>query len=975
DQATRRAIAELPARERAIVVNRTTDGESASGHAADVAADSLASLAAFTEPVIDAISLQPGFSQTTTFGLDDISSLVRVTEGRLPEPCNGGATCEAIRITPFAIPDGPGTLGFKDDLGAMRVTIVGVGELEPGLPLDPLTANGIVVLMDGVAPLDASPRLADVARTRFWVAPLAPDRTHAWTLDTLADQINGLERALAADDAAFVVTTPDLAVGTVQAQIATASGRLVFIASLIVAVLLAFAVFAAAMDREDVGLEHRRLRIHGAAPRHLLLFVVLEAALPALIGAVVGALVAAAVVAGLGASQGATPAEILRISLLRPGALAVLAAIGGCAAVAVGLGIHPESGQWVRPRAIALAVLPVAAVLAWDRLKRGPIDAAEFATNATGPGTVLLPGLLGLSVILGSLVIAPPIFRWLARAARRAPLSLRLSAVSVARDPLRPAATMTLLAFSLGSAVFALSYGATIRQGAADTAAFATGMDLRVEALGPQPQFAEALYPLLGGNEIQPAAELPPGTELHPIRIQAARSASGSQISILGIEPAAIPKLREWRSDYAALAPEALETAIAMPGDWELPGHALATGQLEVILNVEVHGDPIRLAAVIERADGGFLTVALGDLKDGRQTLRAPLFEGLDPVGPNPGLPADFPTGWRIVALLASNGGPAGAIGASSGARQEADITVNDLDGVVQPGQVVHLDVSGSHAAQIVRQPAPTDGRILPAIVSPDLAADVDAAGVLLIQLGGSATLPVRPIAIAAHFPMLTEPGRSFVIIDEAPFLTLLNADLPGTGGPTGVLIRVDGPTAAARDTTARAIAATLRAGPRPAFRIAVRADLEAAQAKDPFAIGVGWSLAIGAAAGVLLSVAGMLLAVAGRLQDERGELAELEETGVPPRMLARLVVLQASIVSTIGLVVGGSIGLALGWVGAASIAVGGSGAAAVPPLRLIAPFGTIAILLIGVAIGIAVLSWIVARVGLTGRLLHEAPR
>ena len=68
---------------------------------------------------------------------------------------------------------------------------------------------------------------------------------------------------------------------------------------------------------------------------------------------------------------------------------------------------------------------------------------------------MLLPGALGLSVILGSLVLLPPILRWAARRTRRAPIGIRLATISVAREPLRPAAVMTLLAFSVGAVVFA----------------------------------------------------------------------------------------------------------------------------------------------------------------------------------------------------------------------------------------------------------------------------------------------------------------------------------------------------------------------------------------------------------------------------------------------------------------------------------------------------------------------------------------
>src|SRR5439155_21374 len=88
--------------------------------------------------------------------------------------------------------------------------------------------------------------------------------------------------------------------------------------SLIVAVLLAFAVFAAAVDRDDVALEYRRLRVHGAGRLQLATFVAAEAAIPAVIGAILGWLGAAAIVGLIGVSQGAPLAALPPARARRP---------------------------------------------------------------------------------------------------------------------------------------------------------------------------------------------------------------------------------------------------------------------------------------------------------------------------------------------------------------------------------------------------------------------------------------------------------------------------------------------------------------------------------------------------------------------------------------------------------------------------------------------------------------------------------
>jgi hypothetical protein len=957
DLATQKALAELEPRERAIQVNRFGDGAIAEEHADEAVRAALTGLTDFTQPVVAAISFQPRLVDTRYFGLDNLAARVIVTEGRLPEPCREANACEAIRVGEFVFgPDGPGSIGYTEQLDQMRFTIVGVGRLKPGLPLDPLAQYPFVALVDGVAELATAPALADAPRTRFWVAPLEPTRTHAWTLAALTERVDVVERRLASEDSGFTVQSPEVAFGAIQARTAIAAGRLVFIGSFIVAVLLAFAVFAAAVEREDVGLEVRRLRIHGATLGQRLLFVAAEAAAPSVAGALLGWLAAAAVVAAIGLSQGATPLEILGVSLFEPFSLAVISGIAVLAAIAVGLGIHPESGRLIRPRLIAVAVLPAAAILVWDRISRGRVSAEELAAQAAGPGTVLLPGFLGLSVILLSLVVMPPVFRRLARVGRRWPLALRLGLISIAREPLRPTATMTLLAFSLGAAVFALGYAATLRQGAADSAAFTTGMDLRVQPLDPTFEVAADVHYRLD--------QAPPiDVELYPIHSEAGRTATDRQLTIVGIEPEAIPRLRGWRSDFSSSTPAELAAAIALPGDWRLPGHALGPRTRVIPIQVTASGDPIALTMVVESEDGRFWYVPLGDLREGTHEMRAELYAEGDV------LPEDFTSGWRVVAFVASNGGPAGALGEHAGERQQADIRIAGLEDLFASDVSHHIDVSGSHRSQVVRPPAPTDGLVLPAVVSPGLEDDVDGDGVLRIRYSDGLEVAVRPVATTELFPTVTEAGQNIVVVDGRPLATALDAEAQGRGAATDVLVRSDDPA------VLQAVETRLTAGVFSGVAVISRAALETDEALDPFALGVAWSLAVGAIAGVGLSLAGMLLAAVARLRDERGDLAELEEQGVRPGSLAWLAVVQTLVVAVVGLAIGAAIGLGLGWLTAASIAVGGSGVLPVPPLRLAAPWAAIGLLLLGVLAGLAVVITAIARRHFSGALVREDER
>ena len=125
----------------------------------------------------------------------------------------------------------------------------------------------------------------------------------------------------------------------------------------------------------------------------------------------------------------------------------------------------------------------------------------------------------------------------------------------------------------------------------------------------------------------------------------------------------------------------------------------------------------------------------------------------------------------------------------------------------------------------------------------------------------------------------------------------------------------------------------------------------------DPFAIGIVWGLAIGAIAGLLLSLLGVLLAASSELRDERGELWELEAQGTTPRSLTSLVVLRTVAMCAVGTVTGIVLGVVLGWFVASAVGLGGEGSIPVPSLALVAPWDVIVLIaaVLLLVIGLAV--------------------
>jgi hypothetical protein len=924
DLATRAALADLSPADRTISLHLSTQDGTRDADVDRIARDALRPVLDLTDPILAVRIYQPATEWFRILAIDSLADQVDLTDGRLPAPCSMGTTCEALRMG-TAGPEGVAGIGTTVELAGTRIEIVGTAQPRPDLPIQVLQLDAPVLAVDGLSTIQESPALLDIGRTNYWFAPIDAAEAHSWTLAGLAERTDAVDRSLSQANVSLVFSTPEVTLRTVHQRTQVALGRLVFISSLIVGVLLAFAAFAAAIERSDVGLEDRRLRAAGASRGARVLFVVGEALVPAIAGALVGELGAAVAIGALAANQGLPVATVLGLALLEPAGLALTALLVALALVATILGIHPATGRLLQPRIVVAAVLPAGLILVWQRLSAGPVSPDQLAAEATSPASVLLPGALGLSVILGSLVLLPPVLRWLARRTRRAPIGIRLATISVAREPLRPAAVMTLLAFSVGAIVFGQTYAATLRQGAADQAAFLTGMDVRLQSLEADIPFSLFVVPQIE------AGVLGPDVEVQPMIREFGRTATGTQLTLVGFDATAIDRLKGWRSDFSPSDPATLGSAIHLDGSWDMAGHVLPGEPTAVSVAVDYHGDPIEVSIVVEDPLGGVQFVQAGTLVQGHQVLGAE-------IGRTPGLelmPPGRPRTWRILGLEVQNGGDASENGANAGRRQTGDLTVQGLPELFDPAVPVHVDVADLSAV-LLRAPAPTDNLVLPAIVSPDLETDVDPTGVLDVTFGQGLRLRVRPVGTTTRFPSIPDPGP-VLVLDYAPLRLAINTQQPGAGQPNQLLLGTPSDARTAEVLTA------LQQGAYPRLVIASRPDIEAARANDPFAIGVVWGLVVGAIAGLLLSLLGVLLATASELRDERAELWELEAQGTTPRALVRLVVLRTLAMCLAGTLTGVAMGIALGWFVASSVGVGAEGSAPNPPLALVAPWAFIA--------------------------------
>ena len=198
-------------------------------------------------------------------------------------------------------------------VGTGRLDALPLGALPP--PAGSIDASASFLVTDGVAPLLSIQALDIVPRTFTWTRVLDPAAVHPWNTNRTLNGLASAEAAFAGivDDAFVAQPTVPLRAEATRGRAAAAFALIA--AGLAATVLLAFAAFAAAEQRDDVAEELRRLKAMAARRRHLGALVLGEAAVPALVGVLAGAAIAVAatvVVASGGADAPATSGGGLR---------------------------------------------------------------------------------------------------------------------------------------------------------------------------------------------------------------------------------------------------------------------------------------------------------------------------------------------------------------------------------------------------------------------------------------------------------------------------------------------------------------------------------------------------------------------------------------------------------------------------------------------------------------------------------------
>ena len=954
DRAIHDALAERTAVARSVVVARTSEQLSDDEPSDGLAGAALAVLSGEVDPVMRITWFRLDAGTSTALAFDDIDRWTTALVGRLSRPCRPDAACEAAVLVES--PDDVGQLPASFDFGQLHVTVVGAAQLRTQAPFSfPPASTSPIVLINGVG-ATTDGRLATLPRTSYWIATLVPERVHPWSIQALSNALTDMERSVPTADRTMVVEPPDGAIQAASTATAVLTGRIAFVGSMIFTMLLAFAAFAGTVGRADVAAEHARLARYGGGRLQMVWFVVVDAVAPTVVGVVIGIVLACASIAAIASGGPTSWTDLLAGTFSREGSWMLVAGAAIASMIAVAVGAWPKSGRFIRSREVLIGLIAALAVASWDRATRGPLSSIEIA--ARGPWTVLVPSMIALVVIALGVAILPRVFMVAARLTSRAPLSLRLAVISMAREPLRPAATLTLMTLAMSSLVVGLGYATTAHQTAVDQAAFATGMDVRIDPTGNDRSFvSRVITPLSDGA-------LGPDVRAYPVLKFEGFTVGGQPLTVVGLQPGALPELSGWRTDFAAATTGDLARAISDDGPWQQPGHPLPAGirRLDVTVTATT-GDgfdssPVVVEAVVDTADGQIRRIGLGSISSsGRQSFSRPLFNDIEAGRLEPGQPV----GWKVIGLLVS------LEEEDLGRRHHLTIAVDDMPELGLPAAGAVVDLSPGQAVAFLRAAAPTDGRTFPAIVSDYLYLAAGTPPSLEVKIGPTDVISLRPIAAARWFPTITEPRRDFAVMDLAPLMTALNAEVPGLGDPNEVLVRTAG------DRQDSVVSAAISSRPFAPTVVQTRAALEAAGETDPIEIGAIVAFLIGSIAGLILAFAGILMSTAADLRDERGDLADLEEQGVSPAAVQRLIIARPVSIATVALALGLALGSGLLGLATGTLTATPDGRAVVPPVLVVLPLAGLVAIVVVVVVTLVSVIGLVARRQYAGGLLREA--
>ncbi len=888
-------------------------------------------------------TISDGVGGTYYFGAaDGLSSLIRITDGRAPTSCTP-TRCEVVAVGP-GTPAPPAESGLVVVGRAVRSEpLLLAGSFDPG-------DGAPILLADGVAAAAQLTYLEQFQRAYAWVGPVDLQRVNALGVDGYLAA--SAQASIVLNRSRLSLTSPDQQLRAEADRADLSSRRFALLGGAATALLLGFGVIGAIGLRRDHVATAALLRRRGARTRHVVVLAGVAATVPALAGAVLGAALGALGVAALAKGEG-LPAWATALAALRTATPAVtLGAVAAAVVVAITLLSGASAKAAWRGVDIVVVAGAVAAALA---LARGAVTATSLQ-QGFDPLLVALPVL---AAVCGGLLVGrawPPLTTAAARLVPRRLLAPRLALVGAVRNPLRPVATAAFLAAAVGIVTFAGAYQATLRQGAADQAAFAVPLDANAR-VGPSLR-----QPLeVATVEQYRAAGLQPYGVVRSVSTVRINSAQAVTPDLIGVDPAVLPLLHGWQDVVGASDPATVAGSMTATGT--SAGMTVPAGATSVSFPAQGNVSDLDIAVWLRLPDGRDTPVELTDTGAGSVSGR---------------LAAPAPAGARLFALTLieseigntrrqhheGEGGTAlpaltGTVSLGAPSYDVAATAPDDWSGwgsgeaTVTGDSQLRIGYSLTGAEVVARAGFATEPA-LPVLVDPDTAA-LAVNGVLDVNVGARVPIVATVVGVLPRFP---DAGPRFVLADARALADRLDARDPGTGSVSEVWL------AAAPGVDA---GAALARAPFDLLRVDLRQDRESRLAGDPVAVGAAGLLAGSALLAFVVALLALVLLVVAERRDESAQLYAWESDGVSPGTLRRSLFLRAVAVVAIGVPGGVVIGLLLSRITTALVRVTAVGGIPVPPLTTaVTPLWTV------IALSVGVLTGVVACAVLTAAALRE---
>ncbi len=836
-------------------------------------------------------------------GVEGLGPHVTLTSGRLPRRCTP-ERCEVVRLRGAgALPDAPGLRLVEVGTGALRSSrlfgdflaptdnALSDREVAPALQEsaryhrpDPAP----LVVAEGIDALVSAPALANTYRSYAWVWPLAPGLPRLWQIHDLVGRSEQARASLSAGSIGYSVQAPVQELRAMEQSATVAGRRLLLVGGEAAALLFAFAVLAARSMRRDLEAARRRLTWYGARRWHLWFLTVIESTVVAVVGAAVGWVVGVLVGGVVADRAGAPVAAVLRESAFSPGGIALAAGVVLLATtvIVISTSVQSKPGARIGPIDVAavVALLVVAAALAG-----GAADSSRVAEDQ-GAGLVLLllPGLIAFAAAVVAARLFGPLVR-LAGRLSRGNVGARLAAITLGRGPGAAGVTVAFLTLAFALALLAEGYRATLVQADRDRASFAVPLDVVVR------EDLRALVPVLDAAPLERYAAAGSGSTAVPIlriRTSVGNAEGIGGVTLLGLPPDEIPRLRGWRSGFSDRSRADLAALVQPSTPVALQGLPLGSR-----LRFQAGAGLVSLRASIATPDGRFSSLDLGRLSPTGQTrfdaalperLRGGTLVALELVPP------------RLIDRGADAGRPLSGRVRITGLEGHSWIGEGGIDVErTENGLDLEYRISQQSEARL-RVGQATDSQVPNVIVTPRLARLADGEGGALALAVGGRRIPVRVSAVVERFP--GTDGEA-AIGDIGALATAVSTQVPGAGRTNEIWLET---------AQASGVAAALAKPPFRGVEVVSRAALLDEARDDPLGRGTLLALVSAAVVALFLAALGLALTVLSDLRDDRGDLYDLEAQGASPTLLRRIVRARALVVGIAGILAGAVAGVLL---------------------------------------------------------------